>query len=181
MYVLDDGPGTRDARLLRTAGPCVERLAARLTAATEVERAALLAEFWADAERRGTPLVEEVAENSGQYAVTFLRRGHRATCQVLLLADGVTGHGDLAPALLDRLPGTDVWHLTYLLPAGSGGAYRLAADISPGGPPADPKRRRQRLRALCAYAAVDPLNPRMADVTWGAPGGSAYAVPGAAA
>ncbi|MBZ4018995.1 enterochelin esterase domain-containing protein [Streptomyces purpurogeneiscleroticus] len=179
MYVLD-GPGVRDSRPSRTAGPCVERLAARLATAAEAERPALLADFWAEVERRGTPLVEKAADDPGWYAVTFLRRGHRATCQVLLLADGVTDPGDLTPALLDRLPGTDVWHLTYLLPAGSGGAYRLAADISPGGAPADPGRRRQRLRALCAYAAADPLNTRSAEGVWGDSDGSVYAVPTAA-
>lgn len=179
MYVLD-GPGVRDSRPSRTAGPCVERLAARLATAAEAERPALLTDFWAGVGRRGTPLVEEVAGSPGRYAVTFLWRGHRATCQVLLLADGLTDPGDLTSALLERLPGTDVWHLTYPLPAGSGGAYRLAADISPGGPPADPGRLRQRLRALCAYAAADPLNDRPAQGVWSDSGGSVYAVPTAA-
>ncbi|WP_030253870.1 enterochelin esterase domain-containing protein [Streptomyces violens] len=176
MYVLD-GPGVRDSRPSRTAGPCVERLAARLATAIEAQRPVLLADFWAEVERRGTPLVEEAADSPGRYAVTFLWRGHRATCQVLLLADGLTDPGDLASALLERLPGTDVWHLTYLLPAGSGGAYRLAADISPGGAPADSGRRRQRLRALCAYAAADPLNSGAADGDWSDPDASAYVVP----
>ncbi|MFC6067085.1 enterochelin esterase domain-containing protein [Streptomyces ochraceiscleroticus] len=179
MYVLD-GPGVRDSRPSRTAGLCVERLAARLATAADAQRPALIADFWAEVERRGAPLVEQAAGSPGRYAVTFLWRGHRATCQVLLLADGLTDPGDLTSALLDRLPGTDVWHLTYLLPAGSGGAYRLAADISPGGPPADPGRLRQRLRALCVYAAADPLNSHPDAVTWSDSDGSVYAVPAAA-
>ncbi|GAA0494442.1 enterochelin esterase domain-containing protein [Streptomyces olivaceiscleroticus] len=178
MYVLV-GPGAQDSRPFRTAGPCVERLAARLaTAATEAQRGTLLAAFWADAERRGTPLIEEAAGKSGDRAVTFLWRGHRATGQVLLLADGLTDHDDLTGSLLDRLPGTDVWHLTYLLRAGSRGSYKLAADISPGGPPTDPRRLRQRLRALCVFADADPLNRRTIEAGWGAEDGSSYVLPG---
>ncbi|POX43309.1 hypothetical protein C3486_01835 [Streptomyces sp. Ru73] len=178
MYVLV-GPGARDSRPFRMAGPCVERLAARLATAAGSAREALLAAFWADAERRGTPLVEEAPGASGGHAVTFLWRGHRATGQVLLLADGLTDHADLPSSLLDRLPGTDVWHLTYLLPAGSRGSYKLAADISPGGPPADLARLRQRLRALSGFAAADPLNRHAKEADRPAGGGSLYVTPDA--
>ncbi|WP_030609426.1 enterochelin esterase domain-containing protein [Streptomyces sclerotialus] len=177
MYVLA-GPDAQDSRPFRTAGPCVERLAARLATVTGAEHEALLAEFWADTERRGTPLVETVTGEAGDRAVTFLWRGHRATGQVLLLADGITDPDDLTSSLLDRLPGTDVWHLTYLLRAGCRGSYRLAADISPGGPPKDPGRLRQRLRALCRYAAADPLNGRTDGAVRGGAGGSVYVLPG---
>ncbi|MEV2251911.1 alpha/beta hydrolase-fold protein [Streptomyces sp. NPDC050147] len=159
---------TADAAPRRVAGPAprVERVAALAADATEAERAVILEEFWADAARRGTPLIEALDGDPDHRAVTFLWRGHRATRQVLLLAEGIADRTDLAASRLSPLPGTDIWHLTYRLRADHRGSYRMAADISPGEPPVSAELLQRRLLSLSAHAAPDPLNGRRMPGRW---------------
>ncbi|WP_407555195.1 DUF3327 domain-containing protein [Streptomyces sp. Pv4-95] len=138
--------------------PRISRLAARLATADPAERTMLTAEFWECAEREGTPLVEAVHDEPAHRAVTFLWRGHRATRQVLLLAEGLTDRDHLAAGLLTCLPGTEIWYLTFRLRADHRGSYRMVADISPGPRPGTVAQHHSRLRALTAHAAPDPLN-----------------------
>ncbi|MFF3644491.1 enterochelin esterase [Streptomyces sp. NPDC002564] len=162
--------------------PTLQALAARVAAAAESEIPALLDAFWRDVqERGGTPLVEPVEGDPGRRAVTFLWRGHRATRQVLLLANRLVDRDRLTDALLTRLPGTDVWHLTHQLRADHRGSYRMAGDLSPGDVPAAPEARQTRLRALSGYASHDPLNPRRIGDRWSQPDGSVFALPDAPA
>ncbi|MFH8489689.1 enterochelin esterase [Streptomyces longisporoflavus] len=198
-----------EPRRLADPAPCVRRVAARVAArvaeaddaggsppdasvasvasvasdAPDAARAVavVIEEFWADAARRGTPLVEPVDGEPGHRDVTFLWRGHRATRQVLLLAEGITDRADLAASLLDPLPGTDIWHLTYRLRADHRGSYRMAADISPGEPPASAELRLQRLLSLSAHAAPDPLNPLRMQGRWPDRAASVYELPPAPA
>ncbi|MFJ8537002.1 enterochelin esterase [Streptomyces sp. NPDC093591] len=173
-------PGT-GTRPVRVTGPRVARLADCLSAADDARRAALTAEFWSEVERLGTPLVEELEGEPDHLAVTFLWRGHRATRQVLLLANRIIDRDRLAGALLEHLPGTDVWHLGLRLRADHRGSYRLAADISPKAPPTDPDALQQRLRSLSAHAARDPLNPRTVPTRWSPLPSSVFALPQAPA
>ncbi|MEV0321953.1 enterochelin esterase [Streptomyces sp. NPDC050658] len=188
------GPAAADAAPRRLAGPtpCVERVAARLAglpATAEgagpegltAERAAVLEEFWAEAGRRGTPLVEAIDGDPEHRAVTFLWRGHRVTRQVLLLADGLVDRADLAASRLTPLPGTDIWYVGYRLRADHRGSYRMAADISPGEPPASAALLQERLRSLSAHAAPDPLNSRRTPGRWLARDTSVFALPQAPA
>ncbi|WP_234362934.1 enterochelin esterase [Streptomyces formicae] len=188
--------GTGAVEATRVASPRVERLARGVAGADERERAVLVEEFWAEVALRGTPLVEYVdggagvdeasgagagAEGGTHRAVTFLWRGHRATRQVLLLVNRAVDRDHLADALLDRVPGTDVWHLTYRLRADHRAAYRMAADISPGELPADPALLQSRLRSLSSYAAHDPLNKERLPSRWGQTDSSVFALPEAPA
>ncbi|MGW0905460.1 enterochelin esterase domain-containing protein [Streptomyces sp. NPDC002853] len=177
------GVPAADAAPRRIAGavPRVERVAARAADATEAERAVILEEFWADAARRGTPLIEALEGDPDHRAVTFLWRGHRATRQVLLVAEGIADRTDLAASRLSPLPGTDIWHLTYRLRADHRGSYRLAADISPGEPPASAELLQRRLLSLSAHAAPDPLNRRMMPGRWPDRDFSVYELPRAQA
>ncbi|QKW11214.1 enterochelin esterase [Streptomyces sp. NA04227] len=160
-----------------TVGPCVERLAARLTGADPARREVVLAEFWAEAARRGTPLVEEIEGDPEHRVVTFLWRGHRATRQVLLLANRLMDRGQLARSLLNRLSDTEVWYRSYRLRADHRGSYKMAADLSPGELPTEPGRLQQRLLALTAHAAADPLNLHPMPSRWRASDTSVYALP----
>lgn len=165
----DTGVLAADAapRRLPGAAPCVERVAELAErAAAEPERAAVLEDFWAGAARRGTPLIEAVDGDPDHCDATFLWRGHRATRQVLLLAEGIADHADLAASRLVPLPGTDIWHLTYRLRADHSGSYRMAADISPGEPPVSAPFLQRRLLSLSAHAAPDPLNHRRMPGRW---------------
>jgi enterochelin esterase family protein len=168
-----------DVRPVRVTGPRVARLLAEAAGAEAVRRAALAAEFWREAERSGTPLVEELDGDPGHRVVTFLWRGHRATRQVLFSGNRITDRGRLAGSLLERVPGTDVWHLGLRLRADHRGSYRLAADVSRREPPADPAALQQRLRSLSAHAAADPLNPRRTATRWQPADSSVFALPDA--
>lgn len=165
-----------------THSPALADLARRASAAGEGELPALLDAFWQDVEARGgTPLVEPVDGDPRYRAVTFLWRGHRATRQVLLLANRLYDREHLADALLTPLPGTDVWYRTLRLRADHRASYRLAADLTPGDLPAGPEARQLRLRALAPHAAHDPLNPRRIGDRWGQPDSSVFALPDAPA
>ncbi|NGO76428.1 DUF3327 domain-containing protein [Streptomyces sp. YC504] len=178
------GPQLTDAdvRPHPLTGPAVERLTRRLAeASSTAERDRIVAEFWAAAERRGTPLVEELDGEPGHRAVTFLWRGHRATQQVLLLGNRLADREHLAASLLRRIPDTDIWHLGLKLRADHRGSYQLAADVYPGEPPADPRLLQERLRGLSRYAAPDPLNPAALPTRWSPAGASVFALPDAPA
>ncbi|MFJ3953904.1 enterochelin esterase domain-containing protein [Streptomyces libani] len=138
--------------------PRLTRLTHRLEQTGPAEHSALTAEFWTRVEREGTPLIEPLDDDPDHRAVTFLWRGHRATRQVLLLANGLTDPDDLAGSLLAPLPGTEIWYLTRRLRADHRGSYRLVADISPGPLPSAEEPLRARLRGLAAHAAPDPHN-----------------------
>ncbi|MGH4031811.1 enterochelin esterase [Actinomycetota bacterium Odt1-20B] len=170
-----------DHRPVRVTGPRVARLAEQLDGAAAAERDLLVDAFWREVAARGAPLVEEMPGAPGHRAVTFLRRGHRATRQVLFMSNGLVDRDRLADSRLEHLPGTDIWHLGLRLRADHRGSYRLAADISPGEPPTDPDALQARLRALLAHAAPDPLNSRSLPVRWSTADASLFALPQAPA
>ncbi|MET7637275.1 enterochelin esterase [Streptomyces sp. NPDC005438] len=157
--------------------PTLAALALRLREAEPTRHGLLVEEFWRLVDREGTPLVEPLAGDPDHRAVTFLWRGHRATRQVLLLANRLTDRERLADSLLTPLPGTDIWYLTHRLRADHRASYSLVSDISPSPPPADPERGQRRLRALTAHAAHDPRNSRVLPGRWHRPDSSVFALP----
>lgn len=66
--------------------------------------------FWAEVDR--LPLVEE--NDDGTMMVTFCWRDPDAVA-VLLFANRLTDETHLADTLLERVPGTDLWHASYLM------------------------------------------------------------------
>ncbi|NEB76943.1 DUF3327 domain-containing protein, partial [Streptomyces sp. SID14478] len=170
-----------DHRPARTAGPSVTRLLERLAAADVAGRARVAEDFWQEVAGRSAPLVEEIADAPDHRTVTFLWRGHRTTRQVLLLANRLVDPDHLAGSLMERAPGTDIWHLGLTLRADHRGTYRIAADVSAKEPPADPDVLQARLRSLAVHAAGDPFNPRSLPARWGAAETSVFALPHAPA
>ncbi|RZS40852.1 enterochelin esterase family protein [Herbihabitans rhizosphaerae] len=126
------------------------------------------AQFWRTVEAEGTPLIEP-DDDPAYRIVTFLWRdtGQRA---VLLHANKLTDYNDLAPSLLRRLDGTDVWHLSYRLRADWRGTYALSplteAPVEPAVWRGPDRAAWQRLRA---GAVTDPLNPRTFPNKFGGP------------
>jgi enterochelin esterase-like enzyme len=118
--------------------PTMAALARRVAAGGDT------AAFWAEAARRGTPLVE--ARDDGQVLLTFLARGVRANARLVGAPSG--DH-----EWLGRLAGSDVWFKSFAVPPETRLAYRIARDV-----PAIPGDPRARRRALLATAAADPLN-----------------------
>ncbi|WP_394435730.1 enterochelin esterase [Streptomyces sp. SGAir0957] len=171
-----------DHRPVRVTGPRVAHLLERLAAADgDAQRLRLAEEFWRDVTGLGTPLVEEIDGAPDHRAVTFLWRGHRTTRQVLLMANRLADRDHLAGSLLERAPGTDIWHLGLRLRADHRGSYRLAADISATEPPTDPDILQARLRSLAVHASRDPLNSRTQATRWSAAESSVFALPDAPA
>jgi enterochelin esterase-like enzyme len=112
--------------------------------------------FWQEVAKTGAPLIEPAAER-GKSLVTFLYRGTAETRTVVLHGDGAPG----APAdnQLTALPGTSVWHRTYLHRSDARFRYSLSPndDLRPmdAVPPSDFAKR-------MATFISDPLNPRRA-------------------
>ncbi|GAA2342048.1 enterochelin esterase [Streptomyces kunmingensis] len=180
MRVQTAAPATLpDHRPVRATGRRIAHLLERLTGADDAQRARIAEEFWQDVSGLGTPLVEEADGEPDHRVVTFLWRGHRATRQVLLMANRLVDRDDLAGSLLEHAPGTDIWHLGLRLRADHRGTYRLAADISANEPPADPVILQARLRSLAVHASSDPLNPRTRPTRWGVTDSSVFALPDA--
>ncbi len=100
---------------------------------------------------------------------------------MLLYANRLVDRDLLAGSLLERVPGTDVWHLCLRLRADHRGSYRLAADISPKAPPGHGDALQERLRALTVHAAADPLNRRTVPTRWRSAASSVFALPQAPA
>jgi enterochelin esterase family protein len=98
------------------------------------------------------------ADGREVHEVTFLWRDPRPALDVLVHINGVTDarRDDLAPALLVQVPGTDIWHRTYLLPADGTWGYRFVAEEElPGGGSS-----REGWMAVHRAGRVDPLNKR---------------------
>jgi enterochelin esterase-like enzyme len=112
--------------------------------------------FWQEVAKTGAPLMEPAPE-SGKTLVTFLYRGTQETRNVVVHGDGAPG----APAenQLTALPGTSVWHRTYLHRSDARFRYALSPndDLRPmdAVPPSDFAKR-------IATLIADPLNPRRA-------------------
>ena len=84
--------------------PSLHSLQAALTTGSQ----SALDEFWANVERRGTPLLEQVPNDTLHIFVSFLWRSEEPVTTVLLLS-GLTNWNRTR---LTRLPNTDVWYHT---------------------------------------------------------------------
>lgn len=93
-------------------------------------------EFWAEVGRRGTPLVGPDPWGSADHrAVTFLWRGTGATRAVQVLPNKLGDPRDPAGNLMERVPGTDVWHWTLRLRGDWRGTYDIHVDEGDGPAP----------------------------------------------
>ncbi|MGI5467023.1 enterochelin esterase [Streptomyces sp. CA-132043] len=155
----------------------MELLRERLATTPAGDRAALVEAFWAAAQQAGTPLIEPLPDAPDHRAVTFLWRGEPGTRQVLLVANRLGDREHLAGSLLSRLPGTDIWYLTYRLRDDHRGSYRMAADTGPHRPPTDPRDLQSHLRALTRHAVPDPLNKETLASRWDQTQNSVFALP----
>ncbi|GAB3213901.1 hypothetical protein GCM10027294_49580 [Marinactinospora endophytica] len=165
----------------RTTGPAVEALIAAVA-----EGRADLPGFWRTVEERGTPLVERI-DATDQCAVTFLWRGGNELADVILFADKAADADSYECNRMERIPGTDVWHLTYRMRADWRSSYAIApvpADPSAASPGpleemAAIRRRRSLARAepadrpaiarwfdAMAHAVPDPRARERLDASW---------------
>lgn len=104
-------------------------LVEQLRRAVEAGEADALAAFWRDIEREGTPLIEPIAGDDTHYLVTFLYRDASEERRHVVVCSHALGWS-FQRNRMARLPGTDVWHRTYRLPAEARTGYWLSPDDS---------------------------------------------------
>ncbi|QXT64156.1 enterochelin esterase domain-containing protein [Tessaracoccus palaemonis] len=137
------------------SSPLVEALVLDLAAAPgPTERDRLVAAFWAGVE--GTPVLETASD--GRPLLTFLWRDAEAA-EVLLFVNRLTDERDLAASLLRRVPGTDIFHLTYALGPRWRGSYSFLRR-APGERAVWLNEDDQvAIRGALDHGLADPLNP----------------------
>lgn len=118
--------------------PAIARLSAEIAAGGTADA------FWKETERTGAPLVEPGPD--GKTILTFLYRGARRNVRIFGAPSG--DHDEM-----QRLPGSDVWYRSYLVPAETRLSYKLAPDV-----PDLPGSARERRIAILATAQADSLN-----------------------
>jgi len=111
-----------------------------------------LEEFWQEATRSGTPLIESVNGTLHDVVATFVRRGGQNTRSVALLAPLAHAPG-LRELPLTRLPDTDLWYGSWEMKDDFRFTYRFLVNLKPG----------QDARRL---ATLDPLNTHMIEVSF---------------
>lgn len=86
-------------------------------------------EFWAAVRSTGTPLVSPDPQGSADHrAVTFLWRGTHATRAVQVLPNKIGDPRAPEGNLMERVPGTDVWHWSLRLRHDWRGTYDFYVD-----------------------------------------------------
>jgi enterochelin esterase family protein len=110
--------------------------------------------FWAGAGAR-QPLVEPAGD--GTAVVTFCWRDPEAE-QVLLFANRLTDETRLADTLLERLPGTDLWHASYRMASDWRASYSFLVQ-RPGAAAPWLAGDQVALRAALDRGEPDPRNP----------------------
>ncbi|WP_433826568.1 enterochelin esterase [Actinoplanes sp. CA-015351] len=112
-----------------------------------------VARFWAEVAHAGTPLIERDRDAT---LITFVWRERRPTRDVLALVNKLADRSDLSRSRMRRLPGSDLWHLTYRVRDDWMGSYHFAPDESEHEPlelgPA-------HWREVATNLVADPLNP----------------------
>ncbi len=143
----------RPAPSPRVASPAVGRLAAELAAApSERDAAAALAAFWAELR---SPIIEP---DGDEWTVSFFWRDADAD-EVLLFVNRLTDERDLDRSLMERLPGTHLWHLAYRMPGDWRASYAVVPK-RPGRPaPWRDLAEQVSLRAALDRGLPDPFNP----------------------
>lgn len=113
-------------------------------------------DFWARVRAGGTPLIAPDPQGSpGHSAVTFLWRGTPATRAVQVLPNKIGDPRAPEGNLMDRVPGTDIWHWSLRLRNDWRGTYDFYVDEG-GGPEQGTPGYWQWLRT---QRRSDPLNP----------------------
>ncbi len=112
--------------------------------------------FWRRVAGEGTPLVGE-PDAGGHRAVTFLWRGGDEFADVLLVANKVADASSYDANRMERIPGTDVWHLTYRMRGDWRASYSVAPVPAHGEPlPPEAWPESVRVRRERALAVSEP-------------------------
>ncbi|MFF9347697.1 enterochelin esterase [Streptomyces sp. NPDC014734] len=125
-------------------------------------------DFWRAVRREGTPLAEpDPAGREDHAVVTFLWRGTDSTRAVRVMPNKVGDPDDPAGNLMDRVPGTRVWHWSVRMRRDWRATYALGVDEGDAPPDAHPGDAAAGGARPCARRRDDPLNPRTLASRWG--------------
>ncbi|GAA0999526.1 enterochelin esterase [Nocardiopsis tropica] len=112
--------------------------------------------FWRGVEAGGTPVVGG-DDGTGHRTVTFLWRGGDELADVVLVANKIADADSYEHNRMERVPGTDVWHLTYRMRDDWRASYTVAPVPADGAPaPEGALSATTRLRRERALAVADP-------------------------
>ncbi len=141
-----------------TESPAVRRFSADLRdAPDDLARTMLIRRFWASAAR--TPLLEPSGV-PGHHVVTFLWREPpgRPSAHVYLFVNRLTDERNLPRSRMALVPGTDVRHLSYLMPDEWRASYCFCP-VADGDPDALTTADQPTLRRRLDGGEPDPTNP----------------------
>ena len=114
-----------------------------------------LDDFWKAVTAEGAPLMEPIEGDETRTLVTFLWRDPGDTDNVLVLFYSAPTHeASLAEYQMERLPGTDLWYKTYLLPSDLRTTYLFSVNDS-----LVPFASYTDVLARIPSCRTDPLNP----------------------
>lgn len=106
-----------------------------------------------------SPLVEPSPDSrSSHRAVTFFHESQSASA-VILSANSLLNHLQLAASEFDQLQGSDLWALSYLMPADWECAYRITVHTGAAPAPWRTESERRPIRIAADAGGPDPLNP----------------------
>ncbi|MFF7604113.1 enterochelin esterase [Streptomyces parvulus] len=119
--------------------------------------------LWAAVRNEGTPLTgPDPLGDEDHMAVTWLWRGTEATRAVQVLPNKIGDPRAPQGNLMERVPGTDVWHWTARLRRDWRGTYDLLVDEGGGPEPGTP----DYWRWLRSQQRADPFNLRTLPRRW---------------
>jgi enterochelin esterase family protein len=105
-----------------------------------------------------TPVITSIPRSKDHVLVTFLWRDDRA-CAVLLFANRVTDETDLSKSLMKRIPGTDIWHITYHMETDWRASYCILPCYNRGSVPNLTGTDQASVRKALDCGIADPRNP----------------------
>lgn len=150
----------RVTRPPRGTSPLIEALAKEAAAAPPE-----LDAFWSGVGENGTPLVGEL-DDTGHRTATFLWRGGDELADVILVANKIADSDSYEQNRMERVPGTDVWHLTYRMRSDWRASYTVAPIPADGSAaPENTLSEMTRLRRERALAVSEPED-RSAVARW---------------
>ena len=137
----------------RVTSPCISELAERVFARPG-EQLAIVEDFWLSLSK--SPLLEDAGPAEKQI-VTFLFRS-RDAAEVFLFVNRMTDERDLAASLMEQVPGTDLWHLSYLMSENWRASYSYVLRM-PGQNWPWVEGDQLSVRRALDNGVADPLNP----------------------
>lgn len=115
-------------------------------------------QFWDEARKSTTPLIEPIAGDAHESLVTFVWKGTADTHNVVVFG-GVAG-AEVDKSQMTHINGTDVWYETYKIRNDARFTYTLSPNDSlESVEKIDPKNMPALMKRISTFKA-DPLNPR---------------------